>query len=165
MDCYSYLFPAGKIWIGASDGAVSAISWSPLAGVENKTPLIMRAAQQLDEYFAGCRTVFDLPLRAEGTEFRQRVWDILRTIPYGQTLTYGRIAQMLDSHSRTNLARAVGGACHNNPISIVIPCHRVLGAAGLTGYAGGLDTKRFLLELEGATPVISANMQKQGKLF
>ncbi len=140
--------------IAADDDAVTEISWVPAdladASIElpqTTTPLISRAARQLEEYFAGIRTDFDLPLRASGTPFQQRVWDALLTIPYGETRTYGDIARIC---GYPNASRAVGGACNRNPVSIIVPCHRVVGANGLTGYAGGLDKKRFLLELEAA---------------
>jgi methylated-DNA-[protein]-cysteine S-methyltransferase len=99
---------------------------------------------QLEAYFAGERTRFDLPLAAEGTEFEHRVWDALVEIPYGETVSYGELARELGS-----VARAVGSANARNPISIVVPCHRVIGADGkLTGYGGGLDVKRKLLDHE-----------------
>jgi methylated-DNA-[protein]-cysteine S-methyltransferase len=100
--------------------------------------------EQLDAYFAGELIRFDLPLHARGTPFEQRVWDALVTIPYGETVSYGELAGELGS-----AARAVGRANARNPLAIVVPCHRVIGANGkLTGYAGGLDVKRALLELE-----------------
>lgn len=136
------------MWIEASEDAILAISWMPIKGDIGTSPLISEAVRQLEEYFAGTRTVFDIPLRPSGTEFQRRVWDALREIPYGQTRTYGEIARVCGC---PNAARAVGGACHNNPISIIIPCHRVVGANGLTGYAGGLDKKKALLELEVRT--------------
>jgi methylated-DNA-[protein]-cysteine S-methyltransferase len=99
---------------------------------------------QLDEYFAGERTTFDLPLAPQGTPFETRVWESLRAIPYGETRSYGELAKELGSSPR-----AVGGANGRNPISIIVPCHRVIGADGdLTGYAGGLDAKRALLDHE-----------------
>ncbi|MFR9676863.1 methylated-DNA--[protein]-cysteine S-methyltransferase [Streptomyces sp. TR06-5] len=102
--------------------------------------------RQLAEYFAGERTVFDLPLAPRGGAFRQRVWSLLRAIPYGETRTYGDLARELGS---PGLAQAVGTANGSNPLSIVVPCHRVVGADGtLTGFAGGLHRKRFLLALE-----------------
>ena len=104
--------------------------------------------RQLDEYFAGSRRTFDLPLAATGTPFQRRVWDALGAVPWGGTLTYGELAERV---GRPGAARAVGAAVGRNPISIVVPCHRVVGADGtLTGYAGGLGRKRFLLALEGA---------------
>lgn len=102
--------------------------------------------EQLDEYFAGERTEFSLPLDPSGTEFQQRVWDALRTIPYGQTWSYMELAQTLGNPLAI---RAVAAANGKNPISIIVPCHRVVGSDGsLTGFAGGLDRKRFLLEQE-----------------
>ncbi|HWK25539.1 MAG TPA: methylated-DNA--[protein]-cysteine S-methyltransferase [Solirubrobacter sp.] len=100
--------------------------------------------QQLDEYFAGERTAFDLPLAPQGTPFELTVWEALQRIPYGETCSYGALA-----HEVGSVARAVGGANGRNPISIIVPCHRVIGADGsLTGYGGGLDIKRALLDLE-----------------
>jgi methylated-DNA-[protein]-cysteine S-methyltransferase len=104
--------------------------------------------RQLDEYFAGQRTAFDLPLSMHGTPFQRSVWSALREIGYGQTASYGEIARRV---GRPGAARAVGIANGRNPISIVVPCHRVIGADGsLTGYGGGLERKRYLLELERA---------------
>jgi methylated-DNA-[protein]-cysteine S-methyltransferase len=108
--------------------------------------LLAEAADQLTEYFAGRRTEFDLPLHFAGTEFQRRVWAELRAVPYGETVTYGELAERL---GRPTAARAVGLANGKNPISIIVPCHRVLGASGqLTGYAGGLPRKRYLLDFE-----------------
>ena len=105
-------------------------------------------ARQLDEYFAGERTTFDLALDPHGTDFQLAVWLQLRTIPSGQTTTYGAIAARI---GRPGASRAVGAAIGRNPIAIVVPCHRVVGAGGaLTGFAGGLDRKKTLLALEGA---------------
>jgi methylated-DNA-[protein]-cysteine S-methyltransferase len=104
------------------------------------------AVTQLEEYFAGERTEFTLPLAPRGDEFQQKVWALLREIPYGQTRSYGDLARRLGD---VNLSQAVGWANGRNPISIIVPCHRVIGADGsLVGYAGGLDRKRFLLALE-----------------
>lgn len=109
-------------------------------------PLLLRAATQLGEYLAGARTDFDLPLAARGEPFQQRVWHRLRQIGYGQRATYGAIAEELGGR---DLARAVGAAVGRNPISIIVPCHRVVGRNGsLTGYAGGLERKARLLALE-----------------
>jgi methylated-DNA-[protein]-cysteine S-methyltransferase len=105
-----------------------------------------QARKQLDEYFAGRRTRFEVPLAPRGTPFRQAVWKHLLRIPYGETTTYGAIAQAV---GKPAAARAVGGANHHNPISIIIPCHRVIGADGaMTGYGGELHRKRALLDLE-----------------
>ena len=109
-------------------------------------PLIKEACMQLVEYFNGQRISFDLPICPDGTDFQKSVWNGLLQIPYGQTWTYGQMAQYLN---RPRASRAVGGACHNNPIAIVIPCHRVVGANGnLTGFGGGLEMKKWLLALE-----------------
>lgn len=103
-------------------------------------------AEQLDAYFAGSLTEFDVDLELVGTEFQRRVWAALRTIPYGETRSYGEIAEQIGSPAAS---RAVGLANGRNPISIIVPCHRVVGAAGsMTGYAGGIDRKRVLLSLE-----------------
>jgi methylated-DNA-[protein]-cysteine S-methyltransferase len=107
------------------------------------------ATAQLGAYFAGQLTAFDLPLAPAGTEFQRRVWAALQTIPYGQTWSYGQLARQIGSAAAS---RAVGLANGKNPIALVIPCHRVIGSDGtLTGYGGGLDRKRFLLELESGT--------------
>ena len=112
-----------------------------------RTPLLEEAAGQLEEYFAGQRKTFCLPLSLSGTDFQKRVWNALRKIPWGETRSYGQIAQMIGN---PKACRAVGMANHANRIVIVIPCHRVIGADGsLTGYGGGLEIKRKLLELEG----------------
>jgi len=107
------------------------------------------AVTQLGEYFAGTRMTFDLPLRTDGAAFQQRVWATLADIPYGQTRSYGQVARELGDPA---LAQAVGAANALNPVSIVLPCHRVVGADGaLVGYAGGLERKRFLLDHEQST--------------
>lgn len=114
---------------------------------QRETALLLEAKRQLEEYFAGIRAGFSLPLAPEGTVFQKAVWKQLEAIPYGETRTYGQIAAAVGN---PNASRAVGGANHNNPIAIVIPCHRVIGANGkLTGYAGGIDLKEALLRIEG----------------
>jgi methylated-DNA-[protein]-cysteine S-methyltransferase len=111
------------------------------------------AAEQLREYFAGTRTTFDLDLAPAGTPFQQQVWAALREVPYGETTTYGELAALI---GRPAASRAVGHANGHNPISIVVPCHRVIGTSGsLTGYGGGLERKRFLLALEAGTLALS----------
>lgn len=108
--------------------------------------LLLKAEQQLMEYFEGARTVFDLPYQVNGTDFQKSVWHALAKIPYGTVKTYGTIAKEIGS---VKASRAVGGACNKNPIAIVIPCHRVVGSTGnLTGFAGGLTVKETLLQLE-----------------
>lgn len=112
----------------------------------NETPLIRKAAEQLMEYLAGKRKAFDLPLEPEGTPFQKAVWKALTGIPYGKTRTYKDIAESIGN---PKACRAVGMANNKNPIAILIPCHRVIGAGGkLVGYAGGLDIKKKLLDLE-----------------
>jgi methylated-DNA-[protein]-cysteine S-methyltransferase len=110
-------------------------------------PIFLQLRQQLTDYFAGKRQTFDVALAPEGTVFQKAVWTALTKVPFGQTRTYGQQAVMIGN---PNAVRAVGAANGRNPIGIVIPCHRVIGSGGkLTGYAGGLDKKEFLLKLEG----------------
>ncbi len=109
-------------------------------------PLFSAVATQLDEFLAGERTEFEVPVRTSGDEFQEQVWALLAQIPYGSTSTYGALAEQLGN---TALAQRVGQAVGHNPVSVIVPCHRVVGSTGkLTGYAGGLDRKRQLLELE-----------------
>jgi methylated-DNA-[protein]-cysteine S-methyltransferase len=117
-------------------------------GIEDpQAAMLTRTRRELEEYFACTRTTFDLPVAAAGTAFQQQVWTALTDIPYGRTESYGRVAQRLGLVP--GASRAVGLANGANPISIVVPCHRVIGSTGsLTGYGGGLDRKRFLLDLE-----------------
>jgi methylated-DNA-[protein]-cysteine S-methyltransferase len=112
-------------------------------------PLLRRAARQLDEYFAGRRTAFEIPLDLQGTPFQRAVWDALQTLPFASTTTYRQIARHI---AKPDAVRAAGTAIGRNPVSIIVPCHRVLGASGaLSGYAGGLERKRFLLGLEAGS--------------
>jgi methylated-DNA-[protein]-cysteine S-methyltransferase len=112
----------------------------------SEDPLLGNAADQLRQYLRGERTTFDFPVAMRGTEFQERVWAVLRDIPFGRTMTYGQIAEQLGDRS---LARIVGRAVGHNPLSIIVGCHRVVGKSGsLTGYAGGLKRKEFLLTLE-----------------
>lgn len=121
----------------------------PAAGLERDDEAFTVVVAQLDEYFAGERTAFDVPLAPTGTEFQLRVWEALRTIPYGTTCSYADIARGIGAG---NGFRAVGLANGRNPISIIVPCHRVIGANGsLTGYGGGIERKRFLLDLESGS--------------
>jgi methylated-DNA-[protein]-cysteine S-methyltransferase len=148
--------PVGPLTIVAQDGAIVALYMDAqrhapgpeafgLPGDPAEEPFAAAAAQ-LTAYFAGQLTTFDLPLAPAGTDFQRRVWDGLRQIPYGQTVSYGELARRLGSPAAS---RAVGLANGRNPISIVVPCHRVIGSDGsMTGYGGGLDRKRFLLALE-----------------
>lgn len=118
----------------------------PLCG-EDASPLAQEIVKEFSEYFAGKRRVFDLPVSFEhATDFQRAVWNELRTIPYGTTVTYGHVATAI---GRPRAARAVGGACNRNPLLVLVPCHRVVGAGGsLTGFAAGLDIKMALLEIE-----------------
>lgn len=141
--------PVGDLTLTEENGALTGLYFGrrSLEGEEGLTALLERASRQLEEYFAGKRKQFDLPLSLWGTEFQRQVWAALRDIPYGETRSYGQIAQAV---GRPKAVRAVGMANHRNPISIIVPCHRVVGADGsLTGYGGGLENKKFLLALEG----------------
>jgi methylated-DNA-[protein]-cysteine S-methyltransferase len=145
--------PLGELTLVAEDGALSALYFpghkrlpEPSAFGPHSEDGFGEAKRQLAEYFAGERTAFTLPLAPQGDPFQLKVWELLRQIPYGQTRSYGQLARELGG---PQLAQAVGNANGRNPISIVVPCHRVVGADGsLVGYAGGLERKRFLLELE-----------------
>lgn len=139
--------PIGPLTVTVNDtGAVTSVTFGQPDVSAAPSDASEAAADQLREYFAGRRTEFDLPLAATGTEFQRRVWAALTTIPYGQTWSYGRLAAEL---GQPTASRAVGLANGRNPIAIVVPCHRVIGASGtLTGYAGGLERKRWLLDLE-----------------
>jgi len=145
MSSLSISSPVGALTIDEADEAIVSVRWGDVAA--NGSPLLVEAARQLEAYFAGKLSHFDLPLRPSGSDFQLRVWDEMRNIPYGQTRSYGELARAIGA-----APRAVGGACGRNPIPIVIPCHRVLAKAGLGGYSGtgGLSTKQTLLALEGA---------------
>jgi methylated-DNA-[protein]-cysteine S-methyltransferase len=146
MGSLSISSPVGSLVLDEEGGAIVAIHWAE-GERRNGSPLLAEAARQLEAYFAGKLANFDLPLRPAGSGFEHRVWDAMQRIPYGETRCYGDLASDIGS-----APRAVGGACGRNPIPIVIPCHRVLGKAGLGGYSGsgGLETKQTLLALEGA---------------
>jgi len=154
--------PLGELVLAASDTGLKGVffpvhrnraapeeqpGWVEDDGRGPAGALLARVRRQLTEYFDRTRTTFDLPLDAAGSAFERRVWDLLRTIPYGATTSYGQLARRLgDPHA----TRAVGAANGKNPIPIIVPCHRVVGARGeLTGFGGGLDRKRWLLEHEG----------------
>ena len=145
---YCYDFPVGRFYIGEEDGAITDVAMRSVGNaIEKETPLIISAAEMLREYFDGKRKSFEgLPLRAEGTVFQKKAWDALMEIPYGQTRTYKEQAEAVGN---VKAYRAVGAANGKNPISIIVPCHRVIGSdKSLTGYAGGIDVKKALLELE-----------------
>ena len=147
--------PVGQLRLVERDGAITAIDFFPFTYADGRprgdrddsSPVLLECARQLAAYFAGELTDFDLPLAPVGTEWQRAVWGALRTVPFGRTATYGDIAHQL---GKTNAAaRAVGLANGQNPIPIVIPCHRIIGADGsLTGYAGGIERKALLLDLE-----------------
>lgn len=138
--------PIGPLALFEADGAIVAVDWGFLPE-NDETPLLLQARDQLEEYFDGKRSSFDLPLAPQGTQFQRKVWAALAKIPFGQTRSYGELARELGT-----AARALGGACGRNPIPVIIPCHRVLGSDGaMGGYSGidGVETKEFLLRHEG----------------
>lgn len=139
--------PLGIVTVNSRDGvSICDISFAPPQQLPSCS-VTKAAKQQLVEYFSGQRHHFDLPLNAQGTAFQQRVWQQLQTVDYGNTASYADIARAIDNPKGV---RAVGMANSRNPIAIVVPCHRVIGANGtLTGYAGGLDKKEWLLRHEG----------------
>jgi methylated-DNA-[protein]-cysteine S-methyltransferase len=149
--------PVGDLIARVARGALTRLDFArgddaPRGPAAEGDPLLERVAAQIDEYFAGRRRAFDLPLAPRGTPFQRRVWDSLLEIPYGATQSYGAIARRI---GQPTAVRAVGLANGRNPIAIIIPCHRVIGTDGsLTGYAGGLAIKRALLALEsGGSPI------------
>ena len=155
---YKYMStPVGRLTLVATDEGLAAVLWEndrpgrvplPLDIERDDHPMLAAAERQLAEYFSGGRQAFDLPLAASGTDFQLRVWAALRTIPFGETRSYAELARQLGS---AGAARAVGAANGRNPLSIIAPCHRVIGSSGaLTGFAGGLDVKARLLSFEGA---------------
>jgi methylated-DNA-[protein]-cysteine S-methyltransferase len=142
--------PIGPLGLVASDTGLRAVHFDGRRiRPDGNSPVLAEAEHQLASYFDGDLELFDLPLELDGTEFQRRCWLALATIPYGQTVSYGEQARRLGLGP--DAARAVGAANGRNPLPIVLPCHRVIGADGsLTGFGGGLPTKRFLLEHEGA---------------
>lgn len=153
----TYLSPVGKLPLIATKEALVAVLWEndkpnrvifdvPIEEKEND--ILIETQRQLGEYFDKKRTQFEIPLSFEGTDFQKSVWQQLTKIPYGETITYGQLAHRLQLSVAAS--RAVGAANGRNPISIIVPCHRVIGASGkLTGFAGGLSIKQHLLDLEG----------------
>jgi methylated-DNA-[protein]-cysteine S-methyltransferase len=166
ITCSRVPSPVGELLVAASDRGITGVyfpipdrmpkdraKWVEDDGPRRASEWLTEARRQLTEYFAGSRTTFELPLDPSGTAFQHRVWEALRAIPYGTTTSYGELARRLGDVRAT---RAVGAANGRNPISIVVPCHRVVGAKGeLTGFGGGLDRKRWLLEHEGALMKLS----------
>ena len=159
--------PLGEIWLVSTETHLVAVLWgaedrirAQVRGemLEQSRPVLQAAAQQLVEYFNGSRISFDLPILLQGTEFQKKVWAILLEIPFGQTKSYGFMARQLGS---IKTSRAVGAANGRNPIAIIVPCHRVIGANGdLTGFAGGMAAKEWLLRHEGVL-----KEDRQGVLF
>jgi len=158
MTCFHTIFPSpvGRLKLIASDKGLAAILWEnddplrvSLGGTmeNNDHPTLRQTADQLTEYFAGQRRAFSVPLDFKGTDFQRSVWQALLTIPFGETRTYGQLAAQL---GKPSASRAVGAANGKNPISVIAPCHRVIGGNGsLTGFARGLEAKAYLLGLEG----------------
>lgn len=150
--------PVGQLTLVARDGKLNAILWEKdrpnrvrLGDLHeaNDSPVLLEAKRQLKEYFAGTRNHFELELDFTGTDFQKQVWQALLTIPFGETRSYSDIARQIGN---PKAVRAVGAANGRNPISIIAPCHRVIGASGeLTGFAGGLEAKQYLLALEGTS--------------
>lgn len=158
LSCLLHDTPIGPLGLLAGDDGLRMIRFHAeadlrWAGAEARVaahPLLDAARRQLDDYFAGTRRAFDLPLAPRGTDFQLGVWRALSAIPYGDTISYAELARRIGQPSAR---RAVGAANGRNPLPIVVPCHRVIGADGsLTGFGGGLPTKQFLLHLEGAWP-------------
>jgi methylated-DNA-[protein]-cysteine S-methyltransferase len=157
--------PIGELTLVARGGVLSGLYfpghwYMPAADVfgARSERGFERAEEQLGEYFAGERTEFELATAVAGDDFQRRVWELIDRVPYGETTTYGEMARELGD---VTLARRVGGAVGRNPLSIVVPCHRVVGKDGsLTGYAGGLERKRSLLELEGAGVRLAGDQQQ-----
>lgn len=156
--------PLGDLTLTASERGLRLVEWPPEpfgrvepAGDRDPGPpaavaVLERTTVQLDEYFAGTRTEFSIPLDPVGTEFQLQAWEALRLIPYGETSSYRQQAERV---GRPSAVRAIGAANGRNPLSIVVPCHRVVGADGsLTGFGGGLEAKRFLLDLESRNPTL-----------
>ena len=150
MNYFIYAMPLGRLTIVANESGLTQILFGPHSiegAAKRPSALTNTAATQLQEYFAGKRRDFDLPLDPHGTEFQLKVWEQLKRIPYGETRTYAQIAEAVGSPKGF---RAVGLVNNKNPLPIVVPCHRVIGAGGkLVGYAAGIKIKRYLLELEG----------------
>lgn len=141
-----YQSPCGTLTLGAEGDFIVMCRWGEAGNEDGSSPVIEEAIRQLDDYFAGRLKSFDLPVRFSGTDFQKEVWQVLCDIQYGHTISYTSLARRL---GRPSSVRAVANAVGKNPINIICPCHRVIGSDGsLTGYAGGLEAKKKLLELE-----------------
>lgn len=139
--------PVGSLKIEGDNRGIKSVLWTQEEEREGENPVVREAAKQLEEYFDGRRKEFSVPLNVHGTEFQKKVWLETSEIPFGETRTYGEIAAAVGNPKGS---RAVGGAVNKNPVNIIVPCHRVIGSdSSLTGYRGGIETKRRLLELEG----------------
>ncbi|HAH62297.1 MAG TPA: cysteine methyltransferase [Treponema sp.] len=148
MNTYNFSSPVGTLCVAEENGAIIGLHIDNTAELSGpcRNELIKKTVQELSEYFSGTRTSFDVPVNPSGTAFQMRVWEQLRLIPCGQTRSYGDIAKAVGNQKA---ARAVGHANNRNPIMIIIPCHRVIGADGsLVGFGGGIEAKQFLLDLE-----------------
>ena len=162
--CKTMDSPIGRLTLVATDEGLAGILWDNdpprrvrlnIEAEDKRHPVLVETERQLKEYFAGTRKAFDVKLDIDGTAFQRKVWNALLTIPFGETRSYGQIATQIGN---PRAVRAVGAANGRNPVSIIAPCHRVIGSTGkLTGFAGGLDVKAQLLALEGAKsePLIS----------
>ncbi len=154
MPCLTIDTPTGPLTMTEEDGAIVAVKWGGAKG-SGDTPLLRKARAQINEYFDGTRTEFDLPLHVAGSDFQRVVCDVMSAIPFGETVTYGDISKQLNIP-----AQAIGQACGGNPIPLIIPCHRVLGASGLGGFSGdggglaGIEIKVQLLRHEGAAGLL-----------
>lgn len=146
--------PTGPLSVTEDKGAIMRVQWHGPAG-QDDSPLLQKTRLQIGEYFNGTRTEFDLPLRVDGSDFQRAVCDAMLAIPFGETVTYGDISKQLNVP-----AQAIGQACGGNPIPLIIPCHRVLGATGLGGFSGdggglnGIELKVQLLRHEGAAGLL-----------
>ena len=155
MPQLSFHTPLGALTLSEEDGAIVSLDWG-FGRDQLETPLLLQGRAQLQAYFDGELTQFDLPLAPTGSAYRQRIWQALRNIPYGETVSYAALAALAGGS-----ARSVGGANGANPIPILIPCHRVVGTAGAGGYSGGdgIETKTWLLTLEQGAPPHGARLE------
>jgi len=152
---YPYDTAIGRIYVADNGRAIAGVflpgNAVPAGIPQNETDVIKRAVVQITEYLSGRRREFDVKVEPEGTDFQKRVWAALRTIPYGHTCSYSHIAHIAGN---PKACRAVGMANNRNPVSIIIPCHRVIGKSGaLVGYGGGLELKKYLLDMEAANTI------------